>query len=667
MGKKVNTLSQQNSLYLRQHANNPVHWQTWEDVFNPENKSENRLLIISIGYSSCHWCHVMEHESFEDEQVAAFMNQHFVSIKVDREERPDIDHIYMQALQLLTGQGGWPLNIVALPDGRPVWGGTYFPKENWMDALTQLVKIQNEKPEKLLQYAEHLEQGIGEIELEKTQNSGTDHVDIQACINRLSSGIDKKNGGMQGAPKFMMPSLLQLFLTTLSLHKHGHYTLKKIALGGVFDVVRGGFSRYSVDDYWHVPHFEKMAYDNGQLLKVYAKAELSEKDPLYHEVIQKTWQFIQRELLSSKGGYFAAIDADSLNAENQTKEGAFYSWTLAELKALGLDQDKAFCAHYGIEDRAYWEEGQYVLFRSDRGEKTIEGLEEKCRSWEKQLFEAQEKRNRPLTDEKRICGWNALIGQGLIATAQCKSDPKYSLAAQNQLDFVFHHFQKKKGGLLRVNENPQHQISGFLEDYSQTISFYLDGYECFFDPQLLARAAQLIAYCFQFLSSDKTPLFRFSEKQTPVVQTHEINDNVIPSSNAVMAENLLRASTHLGRPEWKKHAQLMIQQILPSLEAHPRGYSHWLSIVISLNRTKKEIVVVGEEAKTWIKEFQKLPLLEVSWAASETKNENLPLLKNRFKAGKTALYLCENNSCLTPIFNYDEAFKKVTSLLSSSQ
>ena len=397
---KENALAHAQSPYLLQHANNPVDWFPWEETALKKAQKEDKLLIISIGYAACHWCHVMEHESFEDEAVATLMNSHFVSIKVDREERPDIDQVYMQALQMLNGQGGWPLNIVALPDGRPLWGGTYFPKAQWMDYLTQIVNLQQKEPERLIQYATHLEKGMQQLELEKSKNVlAFDQKTLDKALGHLEDKLDYENGGLLGAPKFMMPNLIDLFLSSDQFKKHAHFTLEKMALGGIFDLLGGGFSRYSVDEKWHIPHFEKMGYDNGQLLYSYSCAYQEQPKAIYKEIVDKTISFLQRDLSSAQGGFYAALDADSLDAQRNLTEGAFYVWTLAELKELGLLNQAYFKSYFGINKSGYWEKDQYVLFRKQspldfiQNNNLAESFNNKIVEWEETLFHHRIKRS----------------------------------------------------------------------------------------------------------------------------------------------------------------------------------------------------------------------------------------------------------------------------------
>ncbi|MGB1448650.1 MAG: thioredoxin domain-containing protein [Flavobacteriaceae bacterium] len=665
---KKNALAHAQSPYLLQHATNPVHWFPWEDFPLLKAKKEEKLLIISIGYAACHWCHVMEHESFEDEEVATVMNEHFISIKVDREERPDIDQVYMQALQILTGQGGWPLNIVALPDGRPIWGGTYFPKAQWLDYLQQIVKLQQEEPQRLTQYAQHLEDSMQQLELEKNkeehllEQSALD----QACEN-LASKFDHKNGGLLGAPKFMMPTLINLFLSKNEFKEHAHFSLKKMALGGIFDVLGGGFSRYAVDDRWHVPHFEKMGYDNGQLLYCYSAAYRLKKDRLYKEIVDKTITFLTKELQASKGGFYAALDADSLDQNNNLEEGAFYVWTKEELTQLGLAQQKHFCSYFGIDQSGYWEKDQYVLFRKNSLDEYIAqhqldfSFNYTVKKWEEQLLKSRSLRSSPRLDDKILCSWNALIGRGILKAAKSFENKTYAALVKRHLIWMERTFHYEQGGLFRLNKVNATPVVGFLEDYAHLIAYYLDAYEYFFEPHFLEKSGKLIAYCNDHFSVGD--LFQFTEEDKLILQFKEVNDNVIPSSNAIMAENLLRASIHLGEPKWTTQANKMIALLGKELLDYPRAYSSWLRLALSLHKGSREIVIVGPKAKEWAQDLQNSPLEVNHWAASE-KESNYPLFKGRYKANTTLIYYCENNQCQLP-FNDLNKFKQAFKLTPS--
>ncbi len=363
----TNALINETSPYLLQHAHNPVNWYPWGEEALQKAKEEGKLIIVSIGYSSCHWCHVMEHESFEDSVVAQLMNDHFISIKVDREERPDIDHIYMTAVHLLNQQGGWPLNCIALPDGRPIWGGTYFPKVQWMDALQQVSAYYRDNPEKTLEYAESLAEGIRQNSIYQVEEDPVllDHEALHTVFQGWTRQFDKNNGGNMGAPKFPMPVNLEALLhygiqyKDQSILDHVDLTLTNMARGGIYDQVGGGFSRYSVDPIWKVPHFEKMLYDNAQLIGLYSRAYQVFGNETYRQVVQQSIEFLKREMVSGQGAFFSALDADS-----EGEEGKYYIWSKDELEQLlGGDFD-LFSEYYNVNATGLWENNRYILYRT---------------------------------------------------------------------------------------------------------------------------------------------------------------------------------------------------------------------------------------------------------------------------------------------------------------
>jgi len=369
--KYTNNLINETSPYLLQHAHNPVNWYAWNKETLELAKKENKLIIISIGYSSCHWCHVMEHESFENEEVAKVMNENFISIKVDREERPDIDQVYMNAVQLMTGRGGWPLNCIALPDGRPIWGGTYFPKENWINALNQLADLYKNTPEKAIEYAEKLTEGVKNSELVHFKKTHTENTfsNLNLAVQKWEATMDFDLGGRKGAIKFPMPNNYEFLLRYAVQAKdtkildYVNTTLTNMAYGGIYDQVGGGFARYSTDKKWHIPHFEKMLYDNGQLVSLYSKAFQATKNELYKNTVYHTLNFIERELTSDEGAFYSSLDADSNNTKNELEEGAYYVWEKEELKTLLGSDFKLFSDYYNINNYGLWENNNYVLIR----------------------------------------------------------------------------------------------------------------------------------------------------------------------------------------------------------------------------------------------------------------------------------------------------------------
>jgi len=409
----TNALIQETSPYLLQHAHNPVDWHPWGEKALERARAENKLLLISIGYSACHWCHVMEHESFEDPEVAKLMNRHYVCIKVDREERPDVDHTYMSAVQLLSGRGGWPLNCIALPDGRPIWAGTYFRKEDWMEAIEAIAGFYHDNPEKTNEYAANLHEGMQQnalVALSKTGLAKPDEKLIGSLAAKWKNLFDLKNGGTKGAPKFMLPNNWQFLLRYAHQYNDKRVmdqvknTLLKMAFGGIYDQAGGGFARYSTDEIWKVPHFEKMLYDNAQLLQLYANAFKSDSNPLYQQVVEQTIAFMKRELLSPENGFYSALDADS-----EGEEGKFYLWTKEELETLIGPDFELFSAYYNINSLGLWENNQYILIRTEENEifanwhqLAVGELEAKIDNWRYLMLAERTKRIRPGPDDKLL-------------------------------------------------------------------------------------------------------------------------------------------------------------------------------------------------------------------------------------------------------------------------
>ena len=557
--KHTNALIKETSPYLLQHAHNPVDWYAWNDAILARAKKENKLLLISIGYAACHWCHVMEEECFEDEEVATVMNSDFINIKIDREERPDVDQIYMDALQMMTGSGGWPLNIVALPDGRPFWGATYVKKNDWMRILSQLSDLYEKNPDKIIGHAEKLAEGIRAINLieNKTDLDLISISDIDSAVSNWSQHFDNTFGGHQRAPKFMMPVNLNFLLHYATSRKddqlleYVNTTLTKMAWGGIFDHVGGGFSRYSVDIKWHVPHFEKMLYDNGQLISLYAKAFAATKNPLYKQVVERTIDFVMEELSDESGGFYSSLDADSLTEDGELEEGAYYIWREKELKSLLKEDFDIFKDYFNINSYGHWEHGNYVLIRDASEEKiakkhTIDRTELKKiieRSL-KLLKVERNKRAKPRLDDKILTSWNGLLLKGLVDAYRHLGEKEYLNLALRNANFLLDNLMKKDGGLFHNHKNGKSTINGYLEDYASVIDAFVGLYELTFDQRWLLRARDLTEYCIENFHDSNSGLFFFTSKIDDIIirRTLETSDNVIPASNSIMGQNLLRLS-----------------------------------------------------------------------------------------------------------------------------
>ncbi len=664
--KYTNALIHETSPYLLQHAHNPVNWQPWGEKALNQAKSENKLLLISIGYSACHWCHVMEHESFEDQEVAQIMNDHFVCIKVDREERPDVDHIYMSAVQLLTGRGGWPLNCIALPDGRPIWGGTYFQKENWVQALKAVSRFYAEKPKETLEYAVKLQEGIEQNSLVPISGESTtaDPLLLPSLLKKWQSSFDTINGGTKGAPKFMLPN------NWIFLLQAGHQfqdekildqvrlTLQKMALGGLYDQVGGGFARYSTDEIWKVPHFEKMLYDNAQLLQLYAEAFKTDPNPLYRQVVSETVEFLKRELLSSENAFFSALDADS-----EGEEGKFYTWTKPELQQLLNSDFELFSSYYNVNSLGFWEHNQYILMRTEydhsfakKRQISITDLEIRIQNWKQLLLIERAKRIRPGLDDKILTSWNALTISGLISCFKAFGDPEYLELAISNASFLKQKMLNAEGKIFHSYKNGKAKISGFLEDYALVIEAFTSIFESTGQKDWLDTAQNLTETAFRNFYDEQKTIFYFTAKhQTDLItRTIEIHDNVIPSSNSVMAKNLFRLSYLLEKPEYLNIAQRMLNLVSSNMADYPSGYSNWSQLMLNLTGNHFEVAIVGENAISLLKELQNNYLPNVIFCAGTSEN-GLTLLQNRYVPGKTLIYICQDKSCQLPVETVVEA------------
>lgn len=659
----MNELHLETSPYLLQHATNPIHWKAWNATTLEQAKSQNKLIIVSVGYSACHWCHVMEHESFENEEVAYIMNTHFINIKVDREERPDIDAVYMKAVQIMTSRGGWPMNVVCLPNGKPVWGGTYFKKEEWINYLQQLQHLFENQPEKLVEYSEKLHQGLQALGIhhDSEEKKPFSAEQLHTLVDKWKKSFDLEYGGMARAPKFMMPNNYDFLLQYAYQYKDKelldfvNLTLTKMAHGGIFDTIHGGFSRYSVDMKWHVPHFEKMLYDNGQLVSLYANAFKLTKNPLYKEVIEKTLQFIESILLSSENGFFSALDADSINAENHLEEGAFYVWTKEALEQiLGADFE-LFSQVFNINAFGHWEHQNYVLIQNQeltqiakQNNIDIEELIKRKKDWENKLFINRQKRNHPRLDDKCLCSWNAIMLKGYVDAYKAIQKEKFlRMALQNAL-FIQTKFIGTEGNLFHNYKNNKSTINGYLEDYCFVIDAFIGLYQITLNEDWLTSCKQLTDYCLDYFYDEKTELFQFTSRiDEPLITNHfELEDNVIPASNSVMANNLFVLSIYFNNSYYEKIARQMLQQITPIID-YPSAYSNWLRVSLYSVTTKKELAICGENALKEINAINANYLPNIILGGSN-KLSNLSFLQNRFQENVTLFYACENKSCQIP-------------------
>lgn len=666
----TNSLINESSPYLLQHAHNPVNWHPWNDATLALAKKEDKLLIISIGYAACHWCHVMEDESFEDSTVAAIMNEHFISIKVDREERPDVDDIYMSAAQLISGSGGWPLNAFALPDGRPIWAGTYFPKEKWIDILKQFAALKESDYARLVTSAEQLTQGISSLDAIKMSAPSSGYSpDLLHSINeRMRLQMDPISGGRKGAPKFPMPNNWEFMLkyadafqdeVSLQLVLN---TLNNMAYGGIYDQIGGGFARYSTDSLWKAPHFEKMLYDNGQLISLYAQAYQKTKDPLYKRIIEETLGFIEREMKAPEGGFYSSIDADS-----EGEEGKYYVWTIEELQRHIPDPTlhNLYKDYYSFTSQGNWEKGQNILHISQNPEEIaakhglpLSKLEETIKNLNLQLLDHRELRERPRIDDKILTSWNALMIKGYTDAYKALGHPEYLDEAIMNAHFILKVQMSNDARLNRNYKNGKSSINAFLDDYALLIDALMALYEVTFDESWINVSKELIDYTIEHFYNDENGMFYYtSDRDAPLIARKvEMTDNVIPASNSVMARNLSRLGEILYDQKYIATADQMLANMMSTIgqSQQPSFYSNWLQLLFDKTNTPYEIAVMGpdaiEMAAQMMKNYQRNNLY-----LGSVYESHLPLLEFKYIPERTMIYVCKNKVCKLPVTDINEA------------
>jgi len=663
-----NNLNLESSAYLIQHANNPINWQRWnKNLYSPNNKDE-KLLIVSIGYSSCHWCHVMEKETFEDTEVADYMNANFISIKVDREENPEIDNIYMTATQMMTGSGGWPLNVVCLPDGRPVYGGTYHTKAQWLEVLGKIQKLYENDKKQLYAFAEKVENGIQEVNrFEYTKETAVFEPKLlQNEMALWSSRWDTINGGEQQNQKFITPAKFnyiqqyQNLTQDETIHTYLEKTLETIALSGIVDHLKGGFYRYTVDPEWKIPHFEKMLYDNAQVLTLFSNAFKEFKKPLFQSTVYSTIDFLMDKMADPRGSFYAAIDAD-----NADGEGRYYVFNEEEIKTVGGDALEILQAYYQINLEAPFEEGHYHLRKSantsallSKFELTAGQFQEMSMKWEEQFAALKSKREFPLIDTKIITSWNAQMVSGLLTSYEAFSEDRFLDQAKKTFAFIEDQLMDGKK-LMHTYQNGEAKIEANLEDYAFTLKAALDLYKNTGNTAYLERATQLSTSVMNKFVSSENPFFTFTENPVLFSEIISVDDNVIPSANAVMAENLWILGQLVENKDYTAKAQKMLDGVVPYFsEGRGSDYSQWAQLLAKEAFSYKEVVIVGPNAQKVLQELQQNYLPHVLFQISENESD-LPLVKDRFFEGETLIYVCENKVCLRPTKTVEDALKQL--------
>ena len=642
-----NRLKDSLSPYLRQHAYNPVDWYPYGKEALDKALREDKPLLLSIGYAACHWCHVMAHECFEDRGIAQRMNDWFVCVKIDREERPDLDMVYMEAVQLLSGQGGWPLHCFALPDGSPFYGGTYFPPLAWTSLLTQIHTLWVSDRNRILQAAEEVRKLMAASTPRLYALSSSVTVDtpigpspvsmdrIRSSYQDIRKSFDHKEGGLAGAPKFPLPGLWVTLLEYASYtgdssaQEQVTLTLRRMAQGGIHDHLGGGFARYATDAQWRIPHFEKMLYDNAQLLELYAKAYLKDPDPLFKRTAERIVKFCQRELQNPAGGFYSSLDADS-----EGEEGAYYTWRHEEIEGLLGDDAKSYASYFSITPEGNWEEGKNILWIDPRFA-VEDGFIETC---SRTLFEARSQRPRPSLDDKILTSWNALMIKGLCWAYVAFGESQYLTLAQKTAEFLETNLQTPRGGLYAVWARGIASVDGFASDYTFLADALLDLYEVTGSTRYLSWAEQLCSYLVENFSVPGKASFRFSTHSLipglgPRV---EETDSVLPSSNAVAADVLLRLGRLLYKNEYIDRCIALLHEVGDAAPFHFLYRYRLLSVGMKFDQGPLQVTISGADAAEAARQIKGLSIPHLVCSFSKTGDTNLSIV------------VCKDNVCSAP-------------------
>ncbi len=668
---KQNRLQYASSPYLKQHADNPVDWYEWGPEALDKARKENKPLIISIGYSSCHWCHEMKKESFMDTGVARIMNENFVCIKIDREERPDIDQVYMKALQLISGSAGWPLNAFALPDGKPFFAGTYFEKSKWISILNGVSKAYREKHALVVTQANALVNGMAEQDLSFL--SGDNSAAVQSAehdkaiiYDSIYKEADLVNGGLKSEQKFPTPAfaayLLQHYYitgdkTALDL---ANTTLQKMAQGGIYDHVGGGFARYATDSIWRVPHFEKMLYDNGQLLSVYSQAYQLTKNEFYQQKVSEIYQFTQASLAAPGGAFYSSVNADTKDGE-----GVFYAWSLATFMNI-TGADPLLPSYYHLSEKGNWKPGLNLLYATEtpvefarRHSVDSAAFNSKLIRVNASLLQERNKRAKPVIDTKIITAWNGIMIKGLADAYAATGQEAYLLKARSCAEFVAANMMEPDGRLYRNYSNGKKLIDGFLDDYAWAITGLSRLYEVSFDVRWIELSKKIADYAIRNFYDATTKLFYYSKGGNGLVlRRTEVTDDAIPSSNAVMAKALYGLGKIYDDTAYQHKVQLMNQTVFNSAKKTPRYFIQWCILNELLNSKQYEVVIAGTDALGKRKTLQQ-HYLPTTVIMGSTGISSLPLLQNKTVNGKTMIYVCTDKMCKRPEESADLALKQL--------
>jgi uncharacterized protein YyaL (SSP411 family) len=670
-----NRLISEQSPYLLQHAHNPVDWYPWGDEAFEKAREEHKPVIVSIGYAACHWCHVMEHESFESEEVAAFMNQHFICVKVDREEHPDVDHFYMDAIQALSGSGGWPLNAFVTPGRVPFYGGTYYPprpafnRPSWMQLLHRIVELWHQQVDEVIQQADQMVKHLQQASQRSFAKSNSElNMDMcRAIADNLLAQADKEKGGFGNAPKF--PGTMAISYLIEHYHFTGYEPALQQALrsldamieGGIYDQLGGGFARYATDRDWLIPHFEKMLYDNALIVSSLCDAYQVTKDERYRIIADETIAFVERELKDKTGGYYCAIDADS-----EGVEGKFYTFTWEEwLNALDGNNDEVAASYFGVSEHGNWEETNILHVAKSMAEVaadfniTIQQAEQRIQDIKCKLLVARDKRIRPITDDKSLLSWNALMNIALSKAGVAFKNEQYLARASAQMSWMLNSFNKGTE-LLHVWKQGVAKIPAKLDDHAYLVQALLQLATATAENKWVLKADELTEQVIRDFSREDGFFYYTSAAQADVpVRKVDVYDGATPSANALMAHNLQIIGMCMDKNEWVLQSASMLQHMSDMAVRYGYSFGYWAIVLQRKIKGVKTVICTGPEATSALKAMQNFYLPHAYVLASQEETALLPVFEKKVIHSKNTLFVCTEQACLPPVTSIDEAFRLV--------
>jgi uncharacterized protein len=669
----ANRLINEQSPYLLQHAHNPVDWYPWGNEAFEKAKKENKPVIVSIGYAACHWCHVMEHESFENEAVAAYMNEHFICIKVDREEHPGVDHMYMDAVQAINGSGGWPLNAFVTPERVPFYGGTYYPpkpmygRTSWMQLLERMHEVWTEQPSEIVMQTGQMLQYLQQVSKQAVASAAEDW-DKDTCklmAENLLKQADTEFGGFGRAPKF--PGSMSISYLLDHYHftkndgalKHALFSLDSMVEGGIYDQLAGGFARYATDDKWLIPHFEKMLYDNALILVSLCEAYSITKKPLYRQIIEETIAFVERELKEPSGGYYSALDADS-----EGVEGKYYTWTWEEwLNATGGGHTVAE-QHFGISSDGNWDHTN-ILHVATTLEKvagqhglSLEEAEAQITSLKQRLLTERNKRVRPLTDDKSLLSWNALMNIALSKAAMVLDHSGYRQRAREHMLWMLKAFVNDEK-IMHVWKNGEAKIAANLDDYAYLINAILHLSSAACNNEWILKAAELTEQVFDRFLHEDGNFFYYTSHHLPDIPVRKVEtyDGATPSSNAVMAHNLLLLGISMERSDWMEQAYFMLRQMSGSALRYSYSFGYWCRLLQQYAEGIKLVISTGKDAELMHSHINQYLIPGAYTIVLQKEISEVPVLESKFSEGNNAIFICTQQACLAPVTSADAALQ----------